>query len=54
MTIVSNAFSPLLKPSFESVGNPRPVPAELNGILDIDMDGNRTRLAARLIRYTFL
>lgn len=31
---------------------PRPAPAELNGILDIEVNGNRTGMAIRLIRYT--
>lgn len=39
---------------FENARNPGPVPAELNGILDIDLNGNRIRLAVRLIRYAIL
>lgn len=31
---------------------PRPAPAELNGILDIEVNGNRTGKAVCLIRYT--
>lgn len=54
MDIVSNFYSPSFKPSFESAKDPRPAPAELNGILDIDVNGNRTRPAVRLIRYAIL
>lgn len=54
MDTALNFYSSLFKPSFESARDPRPAPAELNGILDIDMNGNRTRLVVRLIRYVIL
>lgn len=54
MDKVSNLYPPSFKPSFESAGDPRPAPAELNGILDIDVNGNRIRPALRLIRYAIL
>lgn len=39
---------------FESARDPGPVPAELNGILDFDLNGNRIWPAVRLIRYAIL
>lgn len=46
-------FSPLfIQTILWKFQGPRPAPAELNGILDIEVNGNRTGKAVRLIRYT--